>query len=240
MTAQVPDTNTLESIAKVTSPSQTLGAMQLRLAYIVDRDSATKTCSIVFSEEDAVDDTKWIDDQKVLPATVPVVNQWAWVWQNRSDYVIAAMADAELPKARMRSFETQIISSDGVPQLFDFSGGIASFDTDYDGTASMLDQSNSRLYFRWPGKYQFGAHVTHNDVATRWVLDVKLNGTDFLGARVDHRDGASLAGSMSGSDIRTFNAGDYIQLFVTSAGGTATFGSVTDEIGCNLWAAFAP
>jgi hypothetical protein len=226
-----------------TSPSQEVVPGSLftparrRQAVVVARDAATRTCSLQVQGDATVH-----PGQVSLAGYVPRVGDTVWCLQDGPDWLIVGGQGTELPKGKMRSTATQTVAVSGTPEKFNFqaTGGSTPYDTDNNGSGSMVDRQNSRLYAWWPGKWLYGYHGGWAANANgRRILDVRINGTStFLPPRSDTV--TADAGHANGSDLREFAAGDFIELFITSTGGTATFGSGIDELGMCLWMHYVP
>jgi hypothetical protein len=166
-----------------------------------------------------------------------------WVEQRgdalHADWVVTGIYNPPVrrPKARLFSTATQSIGT--TPTRFDFNaaGGVVSYDTN-DGTNTMTDQANSRIYCRLAGVYQYGGGgaFAAAGAGTR-IFDIKLNNTLFI-ARVSTAE--TVAGDRLLTDQRAFATGDYIELFLTSTGGAMTFGSGSNELGMRLWMSIVP
>ena len=208
-----------------------------RQAVVVARDAATLTCSLQIQGDSTVH-----PGQVALSHYVPRVGDTVWCLQDGPDWLIIGGQGTELPKGKMRSTATQTTAAGTVPEKFDFNaaGGSTSYDLDNDGSNTMVDRANSRIYARWPGKYAYGYHWSIVPGGnTGAFADVKLNNTLFLPPRYrgnstnEPRDGSL-------SDERAFAAGDFVELFITSGTAGVTFGSSSNELGMSLWMSYRP
>lgn len=209
--------------------------MPLEILTVTARDPAALTVTVARANEPSAEPVVC----PVAGGWVPKVGGTCFVETGSGSWVAVgapAVAGAgAIPKAKLRSTAQQIPAAAGTPEKFSFAaaGGSTEFDTDFDGTTGMADRTNSRIYARWPGSYLYGYHwhiAAGGNVSV--FGDVRLNGSLFLPPR-HFSNSTNGPWDTHASDLRSFAAGDYIELWITGQG--VGFGTSSNELGMNLW-----
>lgn len=181
-----------------------------RMAEVLDRSSATRTCTLKIEG-----DTTLHDGIEVASGYVPRVGDSVWCLKKGTDWMVAAGHHTQLPACRIQSGETRTTLDGADPKVFDFDGGAVNIDTD-----GMADIAHDAININWPGVYLLGFQVRSESntgaLASR-VASLARNGLDA--AHIEVRNGGRLTNFFyhAASMLVECDAGDVIQLVI--AGG---------------------
>jgi len=206
----------------------------LRQITVASRDPAALTCQVYLDGDTSTP----VPCRPIGTGVVPIVGQQGWALASGTDLLLTGMRDRNLPIIRLRS--TGTLTTGGNP-IFPWATGDVDEDTDIDEqNRTMFDDANNQIAFRWPGLYDFGAHLfVAGPAGALAICRIQLNGGTYIDAWQD-----TIVNSNSIHDdfggTRRFAAGDTLQVEVSSTGGATTWGTSSNELGMAFWASYRP